>query len=156
MKYVPLLLNSVTATLSVVALSCLVSTMALFMGAGQEAIDLQSLVYLQIASIPIALIAVLMSRFAPGPGVGNKPTFKKLYMAIPQWMIFCFIVLNLLVAFGEVALMVVARTMPEDLPWTNHAPLVSMFVCSLAVCVVHGRAQLIAGRPVAFSGRWAP
>ena len=156
MNRVKLALNAAIVTMSLVALSCLVSTMALFMGADQNGPDLQSLVYLQIASVPIALIALLAGRFVPDASTRNGTTFKQLYAAVPQWLIFCFLMLNLLVAAGEVALLVVARMTQEAIQWTAHAPLVSMFLCSLAVCVVYARAQLLAGRPVAFSGRWAP
>ena len=156
MRYIPLLLNAAIMAMSVVVLSCLVSTMALFMGAGQKGTDLQSLMYLQIASVPIALTAILLGRFVRDARNCEDSTFKQLYAAVPQWMIFCFLMLILLVGMGEVALLVVARTMSEEIAWTAHAPLASMFACSLAVCVLYGRGQLLAGRPVAFSGRWAP
>lgn len=156
MRIIQLLLNATIATMSMIVLSCLVSTMALFMGGGQSGVDLQSLMYLQIASVPIALAAVLLGRFVPGTRTGKCTTFRKFYAAVPQWMVFCFLMLNLLVASGEVALLVVARATSEDIEWTAHAPLVSMFAGSLAICVLYGRAQQLAGRPVAFSGRWAP
>ena len=156
MKHITFVLNAVIVAMSLVVLSCLVSTMALFMGAGQKGPDLQSLMYLQIASVPIALIALLMGRFVPDTRNRDGITIKQLYAAVPQWLIFCFLMLNLLVAAGEVALLVVAGTTQAAIPWTAHAPLAGMFACSLAVCVVYARAQILAGRPVAFSGRWAP
>ena len=156
MKKLNFLMNMAMVAMSLVVLSCLVSIMALFMGAGQAGADLQSLMYLQIASVPVALAAILLGRFVPDPKTSDGVGFKTLYAAVPQWMVFCLLMLNLLVAAGEIAFYVVARMTDETIAWTAHAPLVSMFACSLAVCVLYARAQLIAGRPQAFSGRWAP
>lgn len=156
MKYLPFVLNAAIAVLGLVVLSCLASTMALFMGAGSSATDLQSLLQFQIVSVPIALVVICLCRFVPGGSSGKGPSFKELYTAVPQWLIFSFVLLNLLVASGEVALLVAARTTHEGTEWIAHAPLISMFTCSLAVCAAYARLQILAGRPVAFSGRWAP
>lgn len=156
MRYAPLVLNVSIVTMNLVVLSCLVSTMALFMGGGQTGTDLESLMYLQIASVPVALVAILLVRFVADARTSGSIEFGELYKAIPQWMIFGLLILNSLVASGEAALLVVVRTMKEDVPWTAHAPLVSMFTCSIAVCMLYGRAQILAGRATALSGRWRP
>ncbi len=156
MKYAQTILNVSIVTMSLVVLSCLVSTMALFMGGGQSGADLRSLMHLQIASVPIALAAISFARIVPDERTSSGIAFAKLHKAVPQWMIFGLLILNCLVASGEAALLVVVATMKEDVVWTAHAPLVSMFTCSFAVCALYGRAQILAGRAAAFSGRWAP
>lgn len=80
----------------------------------------------------------------------------RLYSAIPQWLIFSAVILNLLVVSGEIALVTVAMATDEKVSWTSHVPLASMMTSSLAFCVLFGKVRLISGRAKALSGRWAP
>ena len=125
-------------------------------GKAEELKHQYQLMFLQIASVPIALAAILAGRLLSDSGSDREITFKTLYTAVPQWLLFGFLMLNLLVGTGEVALLAVAGTMSEKIVWTAHAPLASMFTCSLAICVLYARIGILEGRPVAFSGRWAP
>ncbi len=147
-------LNYLTIVLAAVVVSCLVSIMALFMGGGQASVDLLALMAIQIASIPASIVLTLLGLhicriFTVGP-----LTVKRVYDAVPQWLLFIFMMLLLLVCSGEVAFLVVAGTTDIVVEWTAHAPLISMLTCSAAVCVLHGCAGLLAGRTLALSGRW--
>ena len=95
------MLNALMILLAMVVGSCLISTMALFMGGGQAGADLRELMTLQLISIPVAIVAVVVA-------VGSY-SVKRLYAAVPQWMAFGFFLLFLLVASGEVAFLIVSR-----------------------------------------------
>jgi hypothetical protein len=59
-----------------VIMSCLISTMTVFMGGGQQGTDLHSLMLIQIASIPIAFVAILGSVFLCSSGDKNVNVIK--------------------------------------------------------------------------------
>ncbi|MGI9201444.1 MAG: hypothetical protein ACR2QL_10315 [Woeseiaceae bacterium] len=120
--------------------------MALFMGGGQAGADLRELLLLQLISIPMAIAAITL--------VFSSYNVKKLYAAVPQWMAFGFFLLFLLVASGEVAFLIVSRAANVSVEWTAHAPLLSMFFCSLAICSLYAYSGLKSGRPNPTSGRW--
>ena len=140
------MLTGLMIVLAMVVLSCLVSTMALFMGGGQAGVDLRELMILQVLSIPISGIAILLAISAY--------SVKELYAAVPQWLAFSCFLLLLLVASGEVAFLIVTRATGAEVPWTAHAPLVSMLLSSLAICALYAVTGLKAGRPKPHSGRW--
>jgi hypothetical protein len=150
------LLNGTIITMIMVIMSCLISTMTVFMGGGQQGTDLHSLMLIQLASIPIAVVAILGSVFLCSSGDQNANNIKRLYAAVPQWMVFGFLLLNSLVLAGEVALLIVSRATEQIVERTSHAPLMSMLMCSLAVCVLYARTGLLSGRPLPLSGRWPP
>ena len=156
MKNTLTLLNAMSIIMLMVIMSCLISTMTVFMGGGQQGTDLHSLMLIQIASIPIAFVAILGSAFLYPTGGENANTIKRLYAAVPQWMVFGFLLLNSMVVAGEMALLIVSRTTEQTVEWTSHAPLMSMLMCSLAVCVLYARAGILSGKPPALSGRWPP
>ena len=129
-------LNILMIVLAMVIATCLVSTMALFMGGGQTGTDLYALMLLQWGSVPVALLAIVVALlFGPHHSAGPL-SFKRLYAAVPQWMALAFFLLFLLVASGEIALLIVARLADTPPAWTAHAPLVSMLFCSLAISVL--------------------
>jgi hypothetical protein len=150
------LLNGTIIVMVMVIMSCLISTMTVFMGGGQQGTDLHSLMLIQIASIPIAFVAILGSVFLCSSGDKNVNVIKRLYAAVPQWMVFGFLLLNSLVVAGEVALLIVTSMTEQTVKWTSHAPLISMLMCSLAVCVLYASTGLLSGRPPVLSGRWPP
>ena len=140
------MLNGLMIVLAMVVLSCLVSTMALFMGGGQAGVDLRELMILQLLSIPVSLLAILFALRAYD--------FKRLYAAVPQWLAFACFLLFLLVASGEVAFLIVTRSADIQVAWTAHAPLISMLASALAICALYAYAGLRSGRPNPTSGRW--
>ena len=143
---IPPMLNALMIILAMVVGSCLISTMALFMGGGQAGADLRELLLLQLISIPVAIVASALAI--------SSYSAKRLYAAVPQWMAFGFFLLFLLVASGEVAFLIVSRAAEVEVAWTAHAPLLSMFFCSLAICALYAYAGLKSGRPNPTSGRW--
>ncbi|MGI9221149.1 MAG: hypothetical protein ACR2QS_08960, partial [Woeseiaceae bacterium] len=55
------MLNALMIFLEMVVGSCLISTMALFMGGGQGGVDLRELVVLQLLAIPVSVIAIVVA-----------------------------------------------------------------------------------------------
>ncbi|MDJ0751806.1 MAG: hypothetical protein QNJ11_20145 [Woeseiaceae bacterium] len=149
------LLNGLLLAIGCVITSCLVSTMALFIADNQQGADLKALMYLQAASVPLAL-SITAFLLIPVERQSVTQRLKVLYCATPQWLIFSAILLNSLVASGEVALIVVAIVTDVRIPWTSHVPLMSMLVSSLAYCLLSGQQRLMTGHRQALSGRWAP
>ena len=149
------LLKGALFALACVIASCLVSTMALFMGGGQDGADLQVLMHLQMVSVPLGLTATV-HLLIPRRGEPVSRRLRSLYAAIPHWLVFSAILLNLLVLSGELALVTVALATDKEVPWSSHIPLASMMTSSLAFCLLFGKALLDSGQTKALSGRWAP
>lgn len=135
--------------------TCLVSTMVLFMGGGQQGADLKVLMHLQTASVPLGFATVAFLIFMAD---GDSPAgrIRKIYAATPQWLIFGAIVLNLVVISGELALIIVSRAIDGEIAWTSHVPLISMMSSSFAFCALVGKNRLLSGHTQSLSGRWAP
>jgi len=144
-------LKSGLVVLALIIVTCLVSTMAVFMGGGQGGTDLHSLMVMQAASIPIAILSVVAILVPAGDG-GNGA--RRIWAAIPQWMVFGFLLLNSLVIAGETAFLIVLNATERDIVWTEHIPLAAMLACSVAFCVLYARLNVLTGNPKAMSGRW--
>ena len=142
------------AAFAMIIASCLVSTMAIFMGGGQGGTDLRELMLLQIASVPLSVLAIAAALLISKLKSGDIPGVKKLYAGVPQWMALAFFLLFLLVGSGEIAFLIVTRAAGIDVAWTAHAPLASMFACSLAICVLYACSGHWSSRPDPVSGRW--
>lgn len=136
-------------------LMCLVSIMALFISGVQNGSDLQMLMQVQALSIPLGVIVIAWTIAAVGDGT-TAERLRKLYSAIPQWLVFSAGMLNLLVASGEISLITVFFVSDQEILWTDHIALVSMLVSSLAFCLLYGHSQRLSGRKTALSGRWGP
>lgn len=137
-----------------VVVSCLVSAMALFMGGGQSGPDLTTLMNIQIASVPVAIVSAVIGIGVCGKYSGESITVRRLYAAVPHWLVFCCVILIALAGLGEVALVVVLMATDLAIEWTAHAPFVAMIACSVAVCVLYACIGILSGRRVALSGRW--
>jgi len=144
----------VLAALALIAASCLVSLMVLFMGGGQAGPDLHGLLVLQALSIPAALgiVGFVVALFVAA--WGRRDGLKRLWAAIPQWLVFGFILLNSLTVSGELAMLIFARAMGTAVPASEHVPFASLLVTTLAFLVLYARMQL--GKGPGLSGRWAP
>ncbi len=137
-----------------VVVSCLVSAMALFMGGGQSGPDLTTLMNIQIGSVPVAIVSAAIAIGVCGRHSGESITARRLYAAVPHWLVFCCVILVSLAGLGEVALVVVLMATDLAIEWTAHAPFVAMIACSVAVCVLYACIGILSGRRVALSGRW--
>ena len=111
------------------------------------------LMQLQILSIPVAASVIIWTIASVDGGTLTK-RLGKLYVATPQWLIFGAVMLNLLVASGEIALITVAIASDGEVRWGDHVALVSMMMSSLAFCLLFGQGQRMSGRERAMSGRW--
>ncbi len=147
---IPILL----AALALVAVSCLVSLMILFMGGGQSGPDSGGLVVLQLTAIPvsvgIAAYVVLLFTTAYGRADG----LRRLWAAMPQWLLFGYVLINSLTLAGELANFVIYRAMGEPIPYLEHVPFVALLATTTAFLLLYARQQ--ANNGPALSGRWAP
>lgn len=140
--------------LAIASVTCLISLMAIFVGAGQGGADLRGLIYLQTALTPIALSITITCVYGFVRSQGWTVGARALWRAIPQWQVFIFLLLNSLVLFGEVAFVIVMRATERAVLWHEHIPLVCMLICSSAYLALHARANSYPGSPPAMSGRW--
>lgn len=140
--------------LAMVSASCLISLMVLFMGGGQSGTDLNSMMYLQAALTPVALVIVAINLYSFVASDGWSKGLRAVWRAIPQWMIFVFLLLNSLVLFGEAAFVIVMAATENTVQWHQHIPLVAMFCCSLAYLLLYARQHSYPGSEPAMSGRW--
>jgi len=147
-------LNGSLVVLAMTIMSCLISTMTVFMGGGQQGPDLHSLMLIQLASVPVAVALILCGIFLTPPNQKNRTVLKRIWSVLPQWMVFGFLLLNSLFIAGETAFLIVSKATDQAVTWTAHVPLVSMLACSIAFCVIFGSASLLAGKSSAMSGRW--
>ena len=140
--------------LAIASVSCLISLMALFMGGGQAGTDLSGLMYLQAGITPIAFGTIIfgMYRFLSTEGWARGAV--EMWRAIPQWLVFVFLLLNSLVLMGELAFIIVMQATKAIVRWHEHIPLACMFICSSAYLVLFARVNSYPGSPPAMSGRW--
>lgn len=140
--------------LAITSMSCLISLMAIFIGGGQGGTDLRGLVYLQAGVTPIALGISMICFYGFVRRLGLAMGTRAMWRAIPQWMVFIFLLLNSLVMSGEVAFAIVMRATEKIIVWQQHIPLVCMLVCSSAYLALYARVNSYPGSPAAMSGRW--
>lgn len=147
---VPVLL----AALAMVAVTCLMSLMILFMGGGQAGPDSGGLVVLQLAAIPvsIAIAGFVVALFAAA--YGRTEGLQRLWAAIPQWLVFAYVLVNSLTLAGELAIVVMFNAMQLDIPAIQHVPFLALLATTTAFVVLYARLQ--ANKGPALSGRWAP
>ena len=137
-----------------IAVSCLLSMMVIFMGGGQAGPDLRGLMLLQAWAIPLEILVVGFVTAVFVAASGWRAGLKRLWVAMPQWLVFAFVVLNSLFVSGELAVLIVARSTGEAISLSEQVPLVSLLLSSLAVLVL--AAWAYDGRKQVLAGRWAP
>jgi len=132
----------------------LISLMALFVGGGQAGTDLRALMILEIGLTPIALIIVVVNLYWFQKLNGWSAGMRTLWRATPQWLVFIFFLLNSLVAFGEIAFVVVVMATDGTVLWHEHAPLICMLMSTAAYITIHARLHTYPGSLPALAGRW--
>ncbi|MDJ0938175.1 MAG: hypothetical protein QNJ00_00295 [Woeseiaceae bacterium] len=142
------------AVLAMIVVSTLFSLMVLFMGGGQSAPDLEGMMYVQAAAIPFAIAVIAFVTLLFVSAWGWRDGLGRLWQAMPQWLVFAFVLLNSLFIAGEMAMWIVARAYDEALDWRQQVPLVSLFLSSAAFLVLYARTRV--GKTPVLSGRWAP
>ena len=146
--------NLILTTLAFIATTCLVSLMVLFMGGGQAGPDLHSMVVLQTLSVPFALGVIVFVVTLFTAAWGWRDGMRRLWAAIPQWLVFGFLLLNSLTLSGELAMLIFTRATGEHVPVSEHIPFVALLSVTLAAVVLYARKQV--GKGPTLSGRWSP
>lgn len=143
-----------TALFAAISLSCLLSLMVIFMGGGQAGPDLRGLMLLQAWAIPLEILVIgfVTALFVTASGL--RGGLKRLWVAMPQWLVFGFVLLNSLFLLGELAVFIAARATGGAISLSEQVPLISLFLSSLAVLALSAWAH--DGQERAFAGRWAP
>lgn len=142
------------AALAIVAVSCLVSLMVLFMGGGQTGPDSGGLVALQIVAVPVSLAIIVFVVALFVTAYGRTDGLKRLWDAIPQWLVFAYVLVNSLTFVGELAIVVMYNAMELEIPIAEHVPFVALLATTSAFLALYARMQ--SGRGPAPTGRWAP
>ena len=143
-----------TTVFAAIALSCLLSLMVIFMGGGQVGPDLHGLMLLQTWAIPFGILVIgfVTTVFVAASGI--RGGLKRLWDAMPQWLVFAFMLVNTLFVAGELAVTIAAQAMREPMSLGEQVPLICLFISSLTVLALSAWAN--DGRERAFAGRWAP
>jgi hypothetical protein len=144
----------VLATLAIVATTCLVSLMVLFVSGDLGGPDLAGLAAVQLLSIPasLAIVAFVVALFVSASG--RRAGLRRLWNATPQWLVFAYVVLNSLTLSGELAMAIMHRAMERDIPIYHHMPMLALLATTTAFLALYARMQ--AGRGAVLSGRWSP
>lgn len=142
------------AVFAAIAVSCLLSLMVIFMGGGQAAPDLRGLMLMQAWAIPVEILVVGFVTALFVTASGWRGGLKRLWVAMPQWLVFGFLLLNSLFVAGELAVIMVARAEDHAMSLSEQVPLISLLLSSLAVLTL--AAWAYDGREQVLAGRWAP
>lgn len=148
------LLDILLIVFAITALSCLVSLMAIFMGSGAGGADLHGLILLQALVTLPALLAVVTVIYSFVSAQGWAKGLHAIWLALPQWLVFIFLLLNSLFLFGEIAFVIVMQATDEIIKWQDHVPLVAMLLCSSAYLAVFAHKNSYPGSKPALAGRW--
>lgn len=141
--------------MAITAVSCLVTLMAVFMGSRRAGGgDLEGLILLQAMLAPPALLIVMTIVYRFVAADGWTLGLRAIWRALPQWLVFMFLLLNSLFLFGEIAFVVVMQATDNMVRWQDHVPLVAMLLCSSAYLALYARKHSYPGSQPAMSGRW--
>ena len=142
------------AMLAIVATTSLVSLMVMFVAGNLSGPDLAGLAAVQLVSIPVSIgiVAFVVVLFVSA--WGRREGLKKLWDAIPQWLVFAYVLINSLTAAGELAMLIIYRAMEREVPAGEHVPLFALLATTTAFLALYARMQV--GKGKALSGRWSP
>ncbi len=141
------------AVFAAIAVSCLLTLMVVFMG-GQIGSDLRGLMLLQAWAIPLEILVIGFVAALFVTASGFRGGLKRLWVAMPQWLVFGFLLLNTLFVAGELAVIIASRATGEAISFSEQVPLISLLLSSLAVLTL--AAWAYDGREQLLTGRWAP
>jgi hypothetical protein len=144
----------ILAALAIVAVLCLVSLMVMFVAGDLMGPDLEGLATLQLISIPVSVAIVIFVVALFVSAWGRREGLRRLWAAMPQWLVFAYVLVNSLTFIGELAMLVMYNAMGIDVPAGNHVPLLALLATTSAFLVLHARLQVRKG--AALSGRWYP
>ncbi len=130
--------------------SCAISIMYVFISGDGGGGDMQVLLQVQAAAIPLALIVFVTELAIQDSG----SRLAAVWRAIPAWLVLALLLFNLLVAIGELSLFLRARLTEHPIRWFEHAPLLCVVSCSLAVSALYARAYPAANGAASAVKRW--
>ena len=137
---------------AIVIASCTISIMYIFMRGDSGGGDMQILLRIQAAAIPIAIIAFL-AELIGGARSNGRPLIA-IWRATPAWVLLALMLFNFLVAIGELALFLRAHLTDRNVHWFEHTPLLCVVTCSFAICAIYARAYPAADSDSSAVKRW--
>ena len=140
--------------LAIVVGSCLVSLMVLFMGGGVDGAEVKPLLQLQLASVPLAVVLAVYCFTGFVLGEGWRKGLRRLWVAMPQWLVFIFLLLNAVSGSGVIANLIVAGATADSVSLLEYAPLLGALACSSAYLLLDARRRSKRGEKPALAGRW--
>ena len=140
--------------LAIVVGSCLVSLMVLFMGGGVDGAEVKPLLQLQLASVPLAVVLAVYCFTGFVLGEGWRKGLRRLWVAMPQWLVFIFLLLNAVSVSGVIANLIVAGATTNSVSLIEYAPLLGALACSSAYLLLDARRRSKRGEKPALAGRW--
>ena len=140
--------------LAIVVGSCLVSLMVLFMGGGVDGAEVKPLLQLQLASVPLAVVLAVYCFTGFVLGEGWRKGLRRLWVAMPQWLVFIFLLLNAVSVSGVIANLIVAGATTNSVSLIEYAPLLGALACSSADLLLDARRRSKRGEKPALAGRW--
>ena len=148
------LLNATLYALATVIVSCLLTTMVMFISTGSSGSDIHTLLATQTVATPLALTIVIVDLllYARSCGVGHG--LRMIWSGITAWLILALVVLNSLVIIGELSFLLLVHLTAQTTSWNDHVPLLCMLTCSLAFAALFVRSAQRSGDAPAAIGRW--
>ncbi len=124
-------LKWLTASFAVILASSFVSMMGSFLGSAGS--DLRDLLLLQLAAIPLALVAVLWCATELFREFGTAESLRMFWRQLPGWLLFAVIMALSLVMIAELSFVVLQYYTSDPRPWLEHIPAVTALASSLAL-----------------------
>jgi hypothetical protein len=133
-----------TAAFAVMLASSLVSMMAGFVGS--QGADLQDLLKLQAALVPVSIAIVVwcFSLLARQFGYGN--VLREFWRFLPGWLIFAVFAVNSLVLVAELSFFLIQYHTATVRPWQEHLPAATALCSSLALATCYVCFRIAADR----------
>ena len=117
----------------------LVSMLGVFMGFSGAALEallsVQAYASLLAAVACGAIVAVFLSAF------GLLAGWRELWRRLPHWLLFAAVVVNSLVAMGELSYLLIHTLTDNSVPWRDHVPLAAALSGSLTVCAAYAASR---------------
>jgi uncharacterized membrane protein len=124
-----------TAVFATTLASSIVSMMAAFVGS--EGADLQDLLKLQAAMVPISIAVVALCCGIVVRKYGYRSAFQKLRDHLPAWLLFITFAANSLVLIAELSFALIQHHTGSLRPWQEHLPAATAFSSSLALAACY-------------------
>lgn len=148
--------NVTLIALAAMILSCLISMMAVFMADNLSGSDLEDLLFLQAATIPIASIVFALSLSGFVRERGWRHGLRQLWDSTPPWLVFVVASLLSLVGVGELSFYLIRSISSRNASFFEHVPLLCLLSSTAAFTALFAAMNPFdksVDRPI---GRWPP